>query len=230
MRVLAKPVLPLLLVLAAVASVQPGAAQRVDPNRVYDVTVQAVGQIMSATIREGGMFRLTLDVTDEYRLVPIMAGGGGGTVTMAVYRGTSGQPSTSRIVERVELTVGRPVTLRSNPDLSLVIDRIRSAPPQRQASVPRTLSFTASASWRRAVQDDQCCVCCGRACGCACGVKMSCGSCCMSGCCPLEQPTASPGGTDEESRRAALVASFLGVSACERPFSAAAAQTRMASR
>lgn len=229
MRSFPRPMLPLLAAVAAAVLAQHASAQRVDPDRVFDVTLDVEGQVMSATIRDGGMFRLTLRETDEYRLVPVATGTSGRAVTMAVYRGTAGQPSTSRIVERVDLAVGRPATLRTNPGLTLVLDRIRSAPAQRQTSVPRSISFTASASWRRALQSDQCCVCCGGACACACGVRMDCGSCCMTGCCTINE-TSNPGGGGEDARRAAFVSAFLGGSACERPFPPVAAQTRVASR
>lgn len=224
-------ILPLLAAVVAVLPGQDAFAQRVDPNRVFDITLDVNGQVMSATIRDGGMFRLTLHGTDEYRLVPVVAAPDGRTVTMAVYRGTAGQPSTSRIVERVELAVGRPATLRTNAEFTLVVDRIRSSPPQRQASmpVPQTISFAASASWRRAVQSDQCCVCCGGACACACGVSMSCGSCCMAGCCKV-QVTSNPGTGGDDARRSALLSTYLGGSACERPFPAAAATARIAIR
>lgn len=227
MRGLTRSMRSLLLVAGSTLFASSVAAQRVDPNRVFDVTVQANGQVMSATIRDGGMFQLTLNETDEYRLVPVVTANRS-TVTMAVYRGTAGQPSTSRVVERVELATGRPATLRTNPRLTLVIDRIRSAPPARQASFPRTISFGASASWRRALQSDNCCVCCGDVCACACGVKMGCGSCCMPGCCTINETSNPDGG--EDPARAARFAAFIGGSACERPFAAPAAATRIASR
>lgn len=229
MRALIMPVRPLLLAVVAALSAQAASAQRVDPQRVFDVTVQVAGQVMSATIRDGGEFQLTLDRTDEYRLMPVVAGRDGRTVTMAVYRATAGQPSTKRMVERIELSVGQPATLRTRPEFSLVVDRIRSAPPARPTVAVRPISFTASASWRRAVQGDQCCVCCGRACGCACGVEMSCGSCCMPGCCSINE-TSNPRGGGEDARRAGLFAAFLGGSACERAFPAAAVETRVATR
>lgn len=218
---------PLLLVAAAALSTQAGAAQRVDPNRVFDITLQVNGQVMTATVREGGTFRLTLHEVDEYRLVPV-AGGNERTVTLAVYRGTAGQPSTSRIVEHIQVAVGRSATLRTNPAFTLVVDGIRSAPP-RQAAAPQSISFAVSASWRRAVQSDNCCVCCGGACACACGVVMSCGSCCMPGCCSINE-TSAPGRGGDESRRAAALAAFLGGSACDSPFRPASGELRIASR
>ena len=229
MRALTMPARPVMLAVVAALCAQAGSAQRVDPNRVFDVTVQVEGQVMSATIRDGGEFQLTLDRTDEYRLMPVVAGRDGRRVTMAVYHATAGQPSTRRMVERIELSVGRPATLRTRPGFTLVVDRIRSAPPALPAVAARPISFTASASWRRAVQSDRCCVCCGRACGCACGVEMSCGSCCMPGCCSINE-TSNPRDGGEEARRAALLATYLGGSACERSFPTAVAQTRVASR
>jgi hypothetical protein len=229
MRVTARHTRTLLLSVAAALLASPATGQRVDPNRVFDLTLQVDEQVMSATVREGGAFNLTLRRTDEYRLVPVANRGG---VTMAVYRGTAGQPSTIRIVERVQLAVGRPVTLRTNPAFTLVVDQIRSAPPQAQGiAQPRAISFTLAASWRRVAQDGNCCVCCGDACACACGVKVACGSCCMPGCCGIIQPTANPAPEDREQIQSARLATYLGGSACDRPFGVAAPiRTRIAAR
>jgi hypothetical protein len=204
----------------------PLTAQRVDPTRVVDITMQLPTQMLSASIREGGTFNLTFQRTkDEYEFVPIMQRGDARTVTMTVYRTTAGEPSTRQIVERVNLSAGVPATLRSNPEITLVLDRIRNAAPQTQAFRPATYSLTAAASWRRAAQEGQCCVCCGGVCACACAVRMSCGSCAMPGC--QIQETSAPGRQDDESAR---LAAFLGVSACARPFPTVAPASQIASR
>ncbi|WP_420128321.1 hypothetical protein [Longimicrobium sp.] len=214
---LARCILPSLLLAL------PAAAQRVDPTRVVDVTVQLPTQVMSATIREGGTFKLTFQGTrDEYELIPIMRSGDARAVTMTVYRTTAGETSTRQVVERVSLSTGVPATLRSNSQITLVVDRIRNAARPTQAAVqPATYSLTAAASWRRAVQDDRCCVCCSGVCACACAVKMSCGSCSTPGC--QIQETSTPGRQDDGSAR---MAAFLGVSACARPFPESVAPAR----
>lgn len=163
------------------AAASPAAAQRVDPQRVFDLTLQLPDQMMEASIREGQPLKLTIRGTDEFEMVPVMDGPDGRRITLAVYRAVANQPSTRRLVERVALTLGTPATLRSHSGIRVVVDRIRRGPaptPARQAS------FTPSRGLATSLfQDENCCVCCGGACACACGVKMSCGSCCMSGCC-----------------------------------------------
>ena len=205
----------------------PLTAQRVDPSRVMDVTLQLPTQVMSASIREGGAFNLTIQSTRvEYEFVPVMQGRNDRVVTMAIYRMTAGQRSTREIVERVSLVPGVPATLRTDPEITMVLDRVRNADGQTQASFqPAAFALPSTASWRRVLQDGQCCVCCAGACACACGVRMSCGSCAMPGCEINE--TSGPGRQEDGSARLAAV---LGVSACARPFPAAAPARQIASR
>lgn len=217
-----------LSVLAAVATAAPSdaAAQRVDPGRVIDVSMDVGTQTLSAAIREGGKFNLVVHDRDEYDFVPVVLDARGRKVTFAIYKGLKGQPSTRALVERIELAVGTPARLRTNGEISLVVDGIRTVAARPAAPTRRPISFRPSDVMRAALQDpDQCCVCCGGLCACACGVKMSCGSCCMPGCCDVSPiaPVTSADGTRQ-------YAAFFGTG-CGTGFPAAAsARTAVASR
>lgn len=203
----------------------PATAQRVDPTRVMDVTLQLPTQMMSASIREGGAFNLTIQSTRvEYEFVPVMQGRDARTVTMAIYRMTAGQRSTREIVERVNLVLGEPATLRTDPEITMVLDRIRNAARETQAFFRPAAAAPYNAS-RRLLQDGQCCVCCAGACACACAVRMSCGTCAMPGCQINE--TSAPGRREDPAAR---VVRYLGVNACASPFGAAAPRARVAVR
>lgn len=158
---------------------------------------------MSATVREGSALRLVIHDTAEVELVPVMARGGGDRVLLAVYRGTVDRPDTRRLDQRLELRVGVPATLRGEPRIGVVVDGVR-----RVSAAPSPASFTSARGLRApfSTQPQNCCVCCGELCACACGVGMSCGSCCMPGCCPVE-PTATDHGPPEILTGASRVAS-----------------------
>lgn len=108
-----------------------GAQQRIDPNRVFEVTVQLNGRMMNAVIREGGSLRLELAGRNEYHLRPVLQAGST-RVLLAVWRGTLGEPQTQRVVERVVLAPGEPVSLRSAPSVRIVLDAISRANPREQ--------------------------------------------------------------------------------------------------
>lgn len=193
------------LALAAALGPAPAAGQRVDPDRVIDVSMDLGTQTLSAAIREGGTFNLVLHDRDEYEFAPVVLDARGRKVTFAVYKGVKGQPSTRALAERIELAVGTPARLRTNGQISLVVDGIRSVPAQPAAPTRRPVSFRPTDVMRAALQDpDQCCVCCGAACACACGVKMSCGSCCMPGCCDQAPPIAPVTSADATRQYAAF--------------------------
>lgn len=177
------------LVVAAVAAA-PATAQRIDPDRIFDVTLEVNGQMMSAVIREGSFLKLTLHETDEYHLSPVLQQGGSGRVLLAVSRGTVGQPQSRRIVERLELSPGTPASLRTAPTLRIVVDAIRRADP-RQTAAGVSGRRSGAFQFASAAQDGSCCVCCEGACACACGVQMSCGHCCTTGCCDPMFPTSN---------------------------------------
>lgn len=198
-----------LLVLAALLPALPTAAQRVDPTRVLDVTVQLPDQIMSASIREGGSLNLRLlSTNEEFDLVAVAQGRDTRGATIAVYRVTPGPPPTRRIVERVSLTPGVPAALR-NGGITVVLDRVRTVTTASRTSLHAAPPLPS----RWASLQENCCVCCGGVCACACAVKMSCGSCAMPGCQITE--TSTPSGREGDEARLAAV---LGLGGCARPF------------
>lgn len=167
------------LSLFALAAAAPAAGQRIDPDRVFGVTLEIDGRMMSATIREGSSLRLMRPGGEEYHFSPVLRNAAGGTVLMAVARGGAGQPQ--QIVERLRLSIGVPVTLRSAPTLRIVLDEIRRASPDR---VSMRGDFTsANMSAGQLTQDTGCCLCCDGWCACACSVVMWCGACGGSGAC-----------------------------------------------
>jgi hypothetical protein len=208
-------------VLAATClSAVPVPAQRVDPQRLFELTLQLPDQVMQATLREGQPLKLTLQGTDEFELIPVVDGRDERRVTLAVYRATANQPGTRRLAERMALTVGTPSTLRSHTGIQVVVDRIRRAPTP---TAVRPAAFAPGRRLTTLVNPESCCVCCGQSCACACGVVMSCGSCCMAGCC------GGGGGGGEM----AAYERYLGTGrACETRFGAPrpAATLRTASR
>jgi hypothetical protein len=176
------------LSLLAAASV-PADAQRIDPDRIFEVTVEVNGRMMSAMIREGSFLRLTVRETDEYHFSPVLQPGSTGRALVAVSLGTTGQPQTRRVVERLVLSPGVPVALRTAPTLRIVLDEISRA-RQSQSSTGSTAGSGAFFRFTSS-QNGQCCVCCEGACACACGVSMWCGHCCTQGCCDPMLPTSN---------------------------------------
>lgn len=174
-----------LAVLTAFAIV-PATAQRVDPNRLFDVTLEVNGRMMSAVIREGSSLTLTLNGGGEYRFSAVLDPRGGERVLVSVSRGTPGRPETQQTIERVELTTGRPVSLQSMPSVRIVLDAIRVG--GRSSSTGQT----AFATFVAATRDPKCCLCCDGVCLCACEVYMWCGACGMNNCAPpLVLPTST---------------------------------------
>jgi hypothetical protein len=155
-------------------------AQRVDPERLFELSLDINGQMMQATVREGQPLKLTLAGTDQFELVPLMETRDERRVTLAVYKATVNQPATRRLAERMALTVGTPSTMRSHAGIRIVVDRVRRAPV---AAVARPAVFTPGRRVATLLNPESCCVCCGGVCACACGVQYTCGSCCMPGCC-----------------------------------------------
>lgn len=172
--------------LATVAAV-PTHAQRIDPDRIFEVTVEVNGRMMNAMIREGSFLRLTVRETDEYRFMPVLQPGSTDRALVSVSLGTAGQEGTRRVVERLVLSAGVPVTLRTAPTLRIVLDEISRA---RQPQAATGAAGGSAPLFRLASsQNGQCCVCCEGACACACGVSMWCGHCCTQGCCNPMLPT-----------------------------------------
>lgn len=174
--------------LAVIATVMASSAtaQRVDSNRRFDLTLEVNGRMMSAVIPEGQALTLTLDGDSEYRFSAVLAPRGGERVLMAVSRGTPGQPETQQTIERLELTTGRPVSLRSVPSVRIVLDaiRVRGGSSYRQRT-----GFTRFVA---IVREPKCCLCCDGVCLCACEVYLWCASCGANNCYPPDiQQTSS---------------------------------------
>lgn len=204
--------------LAAVLAAVPASGQHVDPLRIFDLALQLPNQVMEASVHEGQPLKLTLDGTDEFELIPVMADAGR-EVTVAVYRAKANEPVTRRLVERLALTVGTPAGLRSHTGIRVNVERIRRASAPAPA---RQVAFVPARGLARSLlQDNYCCVCCGGICACGCGVVMDCGSCCTGPCCLTQATQAS-------------YERYLGVGrACETQFIATprrAAALRTASR
>lgn len=209
-------------------AVAPATAQRIDPNRLFDVTLEVNGRLMSAVIREGSSLTLTLDSGSEYHFNAVLAPQGSETVLVTVSRGTPGQPESQRTIERIELTTGRPVSLRSTPSLKIVLDAIRLA---------RRLSSTGQAAFTTFVAVDlkpKCCLCCDGVCVCACEVYLWCGSCGVDNCYPPDILPTSNDRTPTLTGHARFASFTRGTctrgSLFDRPRPAAAAQARIASR
>ena len=109
----------LLAWMAAAAVALPSAlsAQRIDPNRIINMHINAEAQnvSLSGSIPEGGRFRLTMPDRTTYAISPVLVQGQRFLVT--VLRG-DGKPEDGddqhwRVVETAQATVGRPVPLRT---------------------------------------------------------------------------------------------------------------------
>lgn len=215
--VLAISTLALLMVTAARAD-----AQAIDRSRIFDVTVEIEGQIIGASIREGEPLRLTVHRAEEYEVSPVLPGGQGAVVVVAISRRRGDEPGATEIIERLSVREGVPVTMRAHPGLKLVIDRIRYATPVAARATGRPISF---ALLRGAASTDYCCVCCDGVCACACGVVTDgCGHCCVGECCPMIHPTDGPAGENSQRIRNARLARFLGSNTCEKVFPEAVAR------
>lgn len=209
------------LALVGIAGAVPADAQGVDRNRVFEVTVDAAGQIFTASIREGEPLRLTLYENEQYEVSTVLVGGSGEEVLVAISRGSSLNGGRTEIVERLSLRPGVMASMRAHPKVRMVLDRIWYAAAPAARTQPRPISFALPV---RASGSDSCCVCCGEACACACGVSMSCGSCCMEDCCGMVEPTDGPAGENSQRIRNARLARFLGSNTCEKVFPEAVAR------
>jgi hypothetical protein len=213
----------MLLVPFLVGRAAEARAQQIDRNRIFDLTVEAEGQIFSAAVREGDPLRLTVRQTDEYRLVPVLQAGSRNAVTVAVYRGVAGQQGSGRLVERVNARLGSPASLRVNPSIRFVLDGVRMGSGPVAVALPAAVR--APGQGLASFQDENCCVCRGGACACACGVKASCGQCCMGECCKIINETSNAGAGQEERVREARIAGLLGSRSCPQAFPAVVARS-----
>src|SRR3954468_24317653 len=107
----------LLASLAAAAVALPAAlsAQRVDPNRIINMHINAEAQnvSLSGSIPDGGRFRLTMPGRRVYAISPVLLHGQ--TFMVTILRGNGkpedGNSQNWRIVETAQATLGRPVPL-----------------------------------------------------------------------------------------------------------------------
>lgn len=189
------------------------AGQRIDPDRIIDlhVNAEAQNQAFDGSVVEGGRFRLTFVGVGTFELSPVVTDTDGRTFRITVYAGAEDAESQAlREAETVVARLGVPVPLRSMPSVSVVVDGTRrrgTAAALAESSYHFALQSIAAPSF------GECCVTCGliRACGCA--VTMSCGSCCADGCCPKP-----PIETETRFRYVPASRDFLRfASACGRP-------------
>jgi hypothetical protein len=161
------------------------AAQRVDPDRIIDlhVNAEAHNQSFDGSVPEGGRFRLTFAGTGTFELSPVLVNASTRTFRVTIYSGPEDAESSAlRAAETVTARQGVPVAIRSMPSVSLVVDGTR----RRTAAAPAPVSGFQLALLRAAepLLFGECCVTCGLVRACGCSVTMSCGSCCADGCCP----------------------------------------------
>lgn len=185
------------LLAASAVAVSSAGAQRVDPNRIVDLHVNAEAENKSFDIStlEGRRSRLTFAGHGTYEISPVVTDRTGRRFRLTIYKGPENAESEDlRQVEQVDAQLGVPVAIRSMPTVSVIVDGTR----QRQAAAGQAPSQFQVASLQTEVRRSlrafsDCCVTCGRVTACGCAVSgMTCGSCCSDGCCA--QPAPPPGG------------------------------------
>jgi len=187
---------------AAAAVTLPNAlgAQRIDPNRIINMHINAEAQnvSLSGSIPEGGRFRLTMPPNRTvYAVSPVLVQGQ--TFLVTILRGDGkpedGDDQNWRVVETARATVGRPVPLRSIRQVTVVIEGVDAAERPTAGAAPVQLEL---ASYRRFMRSltlfDECCVTCNGVGACGCKVDAPCGSCCVPPCRCDTQPAPPPGG------------------------------------
>jgi hypothetical protein len=119
------------VVAAAVALPTALSAQRIDPNRIINMHINAEAQnvSLSGSIPEGGRFRLTMPDHTVYAVSPVLLRGQ--TFSVTLLRG-DGKPEDGdnqhwRVLETVEATLGRPVPLRNLHQVTVVIEGVDAA-------------------------------------------------------------------------------------------------------
>jgi hypothetical protein len=184
-----------LLLTALAGAAAPAAAQRIDPDRVIDlhVNAEADNRSFDGSVIEGGRFRMTFAGHGTYEIAPILVDAATNTFRLTIYSGPEGAATGAlREVEKVNARQGIAVAIRSMPAVSVIVDgtRRRSTTSQAPAqSTYRLASLGTSGLARPTTFDGECCVTCGNITVCGCAVSgMSCGSCCSDGCCKPKQP------------------------------------------
>jgi hypothetical protein len=191
------------LLAASAVAAPPAEAQRVDPNRIIElhVNAEADNRAFDIATLEGRRSRMTFAGNGTYEISPIVLDRAGRRFRLTIYKGAENAPSEQlRQVEQVEAQLGVPVAIRSMPTVSVVVDGTRRR-PTAAGQVPSQFQFASlSTQVRRSLAtfSGDCCVTCGTVTACGCAVAgMSCGSCCSDACCPPpeeEEKKPPPGG------------------------------------
>ena len=163
-------------------------AQRVDPNRIVDLHVNAEAENKSFDLStlEGRRSRLTFDGHGTFEISPVVTDRAGRRFRLTIYKGPENAKSEDlRQVEQVDAQLGVPVAIRSMPTVSVIVDGTR----QRQTAAGQAPSQFQLVSLATQVRRSfttfgECCVRCGRVTACGCAVSSDCGSCCSDACCP----------------------------------------------
>lgn len=188
---------------AAGAVVLPTAlsAQRIDPNRIINMHINAEAQnvSLSGSIPEGGRFRLIMPPNRTvYAVSPVLVQGQ--TFMVTILRG-DGKPEDGddqhwRVVETAQATLGRPLPLRAIRQVTVVIEGVDAAERPTASAAPVRFEL---ASYRQIMRSldlfaEECCVYCNGVGGCGCKVEATCGYCCVPPCRCGTQPAPPPGG------------------------------------
>lgn len=176
------------LLLAAAATLPARTdAQRVDPTRIIDLhlNLESENTALDASVVEGQRFRVSIEGSGTYEVMPILAEPRAGRFRVTVFRGPEGAES-ARLREAGTVTArqGVPVALPGMPSASLVIDGVRRAQPVASTAPSRDqlIAYTARSLLRPSLQTD-CCIRCGNVTACGCRVVGDCDLCCVSPCC-----------------------------------------------
>lgn len=185
------------LLAASAVAVSSAEAQRVDPDRIIELHVNAEAENKSFDLStlEGRRSRMTFAGHGTFEISPIVTDRAGRRFRLTIYKGPENAPSEDlRQVEQVDAQLGVPVAIRSMPTVSVIVDGTR----QRQTAAgqaPSQFQVVALATQvRRSFPtfSGECCVKCGRVTACGCAVSSDCGSCCSDACCAQVLPP--PGG------------------------------------
>lgn len=187
------------LLVAFVAGAHASAsAQRIDPNLVIDlhVNAEAENRAFDGSVMEGRRFRLTFRGNATYEISPVRVSAQDRTFRLTIYKGPEGAATEAlRVVEQLEVRQGVPAVIPSMPTVSIVVDGTRTAQAAAGASqaVYRTASMRTPAPQALTSRLlGECCITCGTITACGCAVGMSCGSCCSDACCkPIDHDHAA---------------------------------------
>jgi len=151
---------------AAVALPTALSAQRIDPNRIINMHINAEAQnvSLSGSIPEGGRFRLTMPPNRTvYAVSPVLVHGQ--TFMVTILRGDGkpedGDKQNWRVVETAQATLGRPVPLRTLHQVTVVIEGVDAAAQPTASAAPVRLELASYPQLLRSMFFyDECCVSC----------------------------------------------------------------------